>query len=34
MKEAESLGKQFLSQTHNNEIKENLKVITKNSVVA
>ena len=32
MKETESLGKQSLSQTHNNEIEESLKVITENGV--
>jgi hypothetical protein len=32
IKEAESLGKQFLSKKHNNEIEENLKAITENGV--
>jgi len=32
MKETESLGKQFLSKKHNNEIEESLKAITENGV--
>jgi hypothetical protein len=32
MEEAGNLGKQFLSQKQNDEIEENLKVITKNNV--
>jgi len=32
IKEAESLGKQFLSKKHNNEIEESLKVIIENGV--
>lgn len=32
IKEAEILGKQFLSQKQNDEIEENLKAITENSV--
>jgi len=34
MKEAENLGKQFLSQKQNDEMEQNLKEVTDNSVVS